>query len=474
MTMSKLTLICASLMAALAGCASAPREAPKTAEAPVPAAYRNAGAAAEHELPRRWWRMYDDAVLDELVETTLRDNPYTQVARLRELAARAQVQAANADRMPQLAAGTGYSRSRTSQNTPLGEVLGHNTISGNKYTAGFDASWQLDLWNRVANAVDAAHAGVEAEQAYARMVEQVLSWEVAVNYWHYRLAESELALLTRIRDRRADAVAVLRNRYEHGLISELEPARARLDLDNTEADIEDARRRMNLAEHELATLTVKPVKDFSLPRNPAYRLPDVPGISPGVPASLLARRPDLAASTQGLRALLAQKNIADTAFYPSISLTGNFGFASMDLHDLANRDSRQFSLGPVAVSLPILDGGRIRANQKIADARYQAAVNEHKVKLLIAMREVDDALGDVASYRRQAAMLQAALDSARQVARIASVRFEKGAVNYLDVAVAERDLSDAELKVARNRLQGLLASTQLVYALGGGWQAEAP
>jgi multidrug efflux system outer membrane protein len=474
MTMSKPSLICASLMAALAGCAGAPEKPSTPAPAPVPAAYKNAGVGSGPELQRRWWRMYDDAVLDELVETTLRDNPYTQVARLRDLAARAQVQTANADRMPQLGASTGFSRSRTSENTPLGEVLGHHTISGNKYTAGFDATWQLDLWNRVANAVDAANAGVEAEKAYAGMVAQVLSWEVAVNYWHFRLAESEMALLTRIRDRRADAVAVLRNRYEHGLISELEPARARLDLDNTEADIEDARRRMHLAEHELATLTVKPVQDFALPRNPAYRLPDVPGISPGVPAALLARRPDLAASTQNLRALLAQKDIADTAFYPSIGLTGNFGFASMDLHNLTNAASRQFSVGPIAISLPVLDGGRIRANQKIADARYQAAVNEHKVKLLIALREVDDALGDVESYRRQAGMLQSALESARQVARIASVRFEKGAVNYLDVAIAERDLSNAELKVARNRLQGLLASTQLAYAMGGGWQAESP
>ena len=103
-------------------------------------------------------------------------------------AARAQVQSANADRMLQVGASAGFSRSRTSQNTPLGEVLGHNTISGNKYTAGFDAAWQVDLWNRVARAVDAANAGVEAEKAYTRMVEQVLSWEVAVNYWHFRLA----------------------------------------------------------------------------------------------------------------------------------------------------------------------------------------------------------------------------------------------------------------------------------------------
>lgn len=474
MTMFKTTSMCAVLTAALAGCAGVPDKALSPPAVQVPAGYKNASAESECNVPRQWWRMYNDTTLNALVETALRDNPYTQVAQMRMLAARAQMQAANADRMPQLGASAGLSHMRTSQNTPLGEVLGHNTISGNKYTAGFDAAWQVDLWNRVAHAVDAANAGVEAEKAYTRMVEQVLSWEVAVNYWHFRLAESEVTLLTRIRDRRAEALSVLTNRFEHGLSSELEPARARLDLSNTEAEIEDARRRMNLAEHELATLAVKQVKVFSLPRNPAYRLPEVPAISAGVPASILVHRPDLAESTQNLRVLLAQKEIADTAFYPSISLTGNFGFASMDLRNLTNNDSRQFSLGPIAISLPILDGGRIRASQKIADARYQAAINEHKVKLLIALREVDDALGDVESYQRQAALLQASLESARQVARMAGTRYEKGAVNYLEVAIAERDLSNAELMVARNRLQGLLASTQLVYALGGGWQAESP
>jgi outer membrane protein, multidrug efflux system len=470
MTNFKTTLICTLLVTALWGCAGAPGSALTPPSDPVPPGYRNASEASANNVPQQWWRMYDDAVLNELVEVTLRDNPYTQVAQLRVLAARARIDAANADRMPQIGGGIGFSNSRTSKNTPLGEVLGNNTISGNKY---FEASWQVDLWNRVGHAVEAAQAGVEAEKAYTRMVEQVLSWEVAVYYWRFRLAESEIALLSEIHRRRAEALAVLERRFHHGLISELEPARAQLDLKNAEAEIDDARRRLSHAEHELATLTVRPVRGFSLPRSPGYRLPEVPAISPGVPASILANRPDLAQSTQGLRALLAQKEIADKAFYPSLSLTGNFGFASMELRNLAKSDARQFSLGPIALSLPILDGGRIRANQKIADAHYLAALNEHKVKLLIALREVDDALSDVESYRRQEDLLKTALGSAQRVSSMASARYEKGAVSYLDVAVAERDLASAELKLNRNRLQGLLASTQLVYVLGGGWSAES-
>lgn len=470
--MLKKTMICTALASLLAGCATPALQPPAPTEL-VPASYQHAGAPAAHDLPRQWWRLYHDATLNQLVETTLRDNPYTQVAHLRQIAAEAQTRLANADRLPQLNAGVGFSNSRTSTNTALGQILGHQTISGDKITAGFDAAWQIDVWNRVGYAVAAAKAGVEAEQAFARMVEQTLSWEVATTYWQYRLAESDLALLTSIRQQRAEAESVQAGRFDAGLSSELDLARARLELRNADVEIEDARKRRSLAEHELATLTVKPVAAFSVPRDAAYRLPDVPAISPGLPASILRQRPDLAQSAQNIRALLAQKEIADTAFYPSISLTGNFGFASMELRNLTNSDSRQFTLGPLAISLPILDGGRLRANQKIADARYQEALNVHKVQLLIALREVDDALTEVESCRTQAGLLDAALESARRVSLLAKARYDKGAVNYLEVTQAERDLSTAELKFRRNQLKGLLASTQLVYVLGGGWQDEA-
>lgn len=471
--MLKKTMICTALASLLTGCANVTVK-PPSPDALVPPSYKNATAQSENNVPRQWWRLFNDATLNKLVETTLRDNPYTQVAHLRMIAARARAQVANADRLPQLGASAGFSNSRTSVNTPLGEALGRNTISGDKYTAGFDAAWQIDVWNRVAHAVEAANAGVEAERAFGKMVEQVLSWEVALTYWQYRLAESDLALLTTIRQQRAEAESVLAARVAAGLISELDLARARLELNNAEADIADARKRMSQAEHELATLTIKPVAQFSVPRDPAYRLPEVPVISPGLPASILRHRPDLAQSAQNIRALLAQKEIADTAFYPSISLTGNFGFASMDLRNLTNIDSRQFSLGPIAISLPLLDGGRIRANRKIADARYQEAVNVHKVQLLIALREVDDALTEVQAHRSQAKPLRAALESARRVSRIARARYDKGEINYLEVANAERDLLIAELKFRRNHLKGLLASTQLVYVLGGGWHDDTP
>jgi multidrug efflux system outer membrane protein len=439
----------------------------------VPPRYKGASAASAHPLPRQWWRLFNDAQLNELVETVLRDNPYTQVALLRIAAARAQAEVANADRQPQMNGSAGFSNGRTSAHTPLGKALGFHSISGNKHSVGVEASWQIDAWGRVARAMDAARAGVESEMAFGRLVEQTLSWETAVTYWQYRLAESEFEGLSQIHRRRQEAVGVLAGRFEAGLASEIDLARARLELNHAEADVEDARKRMSEAEHELATLTVKPVAGFSVPRDGPYRLPEVPLIEAGLPASILRQRPDLAQSAKNIRGLLAHKEIADSAFYPSISLTGNFGFASMGLRHLTSPDSRQYSIGPLAITLPILDAGRIRASQQIAEARYLEAVNLHKVQLLIALREVDDALTGVQAYRAQVGPLQAAVESARQVSRMAVARYDKGAVNYLDVANAARDALAAELKARRHRVKGLLAATQLVHALGGGWQDDA-
>ena len=469
--LKKHSLTCAALALLLSACADVTVQAPSPDEL-VPPRYKGAVPSAQ-SVPRQWWRLFKDAQLDELVETVLRDNPYTQVARLRIDAARAQAELTNADRLPQMNGNAGFSHGHTSANTPLGKVLGFNSIAGNKHSVGVEAGWQIDAWGRVARAVDAARAGVEAEQAFSRAVEQTLSWETAVTYWQYRLAESEWQLLSAIRRQRHDGLVVLAGRFEAGLANEMDVARARLELNLAEADAEDARKRMSEAEHELATLTVKPVAGFSVRPDADYRLPEVPVIEAGLPASLLRQRPDLAQSAQAIRALLAQKQIADSAFYPSISLTGQFGFASMGLRQLTSVDSRQYSIGPIAITLPILDAGRIRASQRMADARYQEALNVHKVQLLIALREVDDALTGVQAYRAQWAPLQSAVEAARQVARMAALRYDKGAVHYLDVANAEREALAAELRARRHHLKGLLAATQLVHALGGGWHDDA-
>jgi len=462
------------LLAVATGCAHLP-DAPQAAQtaAVTPTRYRNAEPDAACDATPDWVRMFGDDVLASLVSSAQRDNPYTQVARWQAVAAQARVRLARADRLPQAVASAGYSNSRTSETTALGEILGNRSIEGDKFSVGVDLGWQIDAWNRIGAAVEAAQAGELSEAAFAEQVQEILAWEVADHYWRYRLAETEIRLLGAERDRRAEAVAVVEGRFRHGFDDDRALAKARLALAKARAEIETARHRKQLAGNELATLLAQPLAGFSLPQGGAA-LPDVPQIRPGLPASLLARRPDLRRSVQGLRVLLAQKRIADSAFFPSIRLTSSLGFASLKLRDLAESGSSQFSLGPLVISLPLLDGGRIRASQRVAAANYEAALNEYKVQLLIALREVDDALGAVATWRSREPELQAALHAARAAARAARARFDRGMVNYLVVTRAERDLSDAELALARAHAQGLEASTDLIHALGGGWTCQRP
>ncbi len=184
---------------------------------------------------------------------------------------------------------------------------------------------------------------------------------------------------------------------------------------------------------------------------------------------ILSRRPDLAASAQDIRAAIADRNIAETAFYPTIKLTGDFGFASRDLGSLLS--GQQLSFGPLAISLPIFDGGRNKANLAAADARYQEAVASHKSKLLLALKEVDDALTEIATNETAVTARQQALDAARRAIAVAKARQKSGLTNYLDVLESERTMLTIERASLQNRMRALVASVELVRAVGGGWDA---
>jgi multidrug efflux system outer membrane protein len=463
----------AAVAGLLAGCADHPLFTPSPGPV-TPPQYKNAGPEPDNNLPQKWWVVYHDPVLSELIETTLRDNPYSDIALMRVAEARAQLQVAAADRFPYFGAEAGAQNSHSSVTTPLGRLLGGRTISGNEFSIGGNTSWQFDLWRRVTHAVEAAEAGVGIARALAHSAELVLATEVAVAYWQFRDADADVAVLTRIRAQRAEAVGLLAQRLDAGVGDERGLARAQIELGTVEADFAEARKKRTLAEQELATLAVKPLREFAVPDDPAYRLPAIPAITPGIPAIILARRPDLAESSQTIRALLAQEKIAETAFYPTIGLTGNFGFASTQLTEVLRSDSRQFSVGPLALSLPIFDGGRNRANLDLARARYREAVDLHRSKLLIALREVDDALTEIKTSQDQMQARADTLAAAQRLVLVARSRYDEGASNYVDVTAVECEALAAERKLTRSRTEGLLATIRLVGALGGGWAADEP
>jgi NodT family efflux transporter outer membrane factor (OMF) lipoprotein len=206
---------------------------------------------------------------------------------------------------------------------------------------------------------------------------------------------------------------------------------------------------------------------------PSAQLPQAPAIPVGLPASLVGQRPDLAASVAQLVASNAQVGVAEGAFYPALSLTGNFGFASESLSQLVSGGARQFSVGPLALSLPVFDGGRNRSNLALAKARYGEALANHQTRLLTALREVEDALSDVQQRTRQAEVQAEAQQAAARALLVAQARFERGVSTYLDVTDAQRSSLAADRAAAQIRTQRLLAAVAVARALGGGWEQRA-
>ncbi|NVD98197.1 efflux transporter outer membrane subunit [Massilia sp. BJB1822] len=438
-------------------------------------AFRHApqGSAAEARLPQQWWTVFGDETLNRLEQQALRDNPSVQAAAQRLLQAEAQLGVARASQQPSLSVNTSVANSRTSANTSQGIALGHRSISGNQYSLGASMSYELDLLGRVRRAVEAADAQALAAQADRDGVLLLLSSQVATSYWQLRGLDAELAILNNALSTRRESEELVNARFNAGLSNELDTSRARIERANAEADLQEVQRQCNQLEHGLAVLLGASPSATVLPAVAGSAMPQPPVIPAGLPASLLGQRPDLAGSVATLRAANAQIGVAEGAFYPALTLTGNFGFASEKLSDALKSGSRVFSAGPLGLSLPIFDGGRNKANLALAKARYEEAIANHQGKLLTALREVEDALSDAQQRKQQGELQSASRDAAARAYQVALARYERGISTYLDVTDAQRSALSTERAAAQIGTQRLLAAVAVARALGAGWQPDA-
>jgi multidrug efflux system outer membrane protein len=448
-------------------------KAPPGVETP---AYRHAQAAPQQDqaarLPADWWTVFNDPALDSLEQRAMHDNPNVRAAAQRLVQAQAQLGVVRAGQLPTVNAQAGISNSRTSAETSQGLAFGHRAIEGNNYSAGIGLSWELDLWGRVRRIVEASDAQALAAQDDRDGVLLMLSSQVASTYWQLRGLDAELAILRNALATRRESQELIEARFNAGLSNELDVSRTRIERANAEADLHEAQRQRNTLEHALAVLAGASPSEPILAAGQDAALPLPPAIPVGLPASLLGQRPDLAASVETLRSFNAQIGVAKGAFYPALNLTGNFGYASENLRNLAQGSARQFSFGPLALSLPIFDAGRNRANLKLAQARYDEAVANHEGRLLTALREVEDALSDVQERQQQGDVQAQAQQAAARALLVAQARYDRGVSTYLDVTDAQRSTLAADRAAAQIRTQRLLAAVSVARALGGGWKQE--
>jgi outer membrane protein, multidrug efflux system len=475
------TAVAIAVAALLSACGTVGKDfvAPQGADTP---AYRHAAAEPQDQaarLPAAWWTGFNDSMLDKLEQRAMRDNPNVRAAAQRLVQAQAQLGVTRASELPTVGVSAGVSNSRTSAETPMGVTFGHKAIKGTEYSVGANFSYELDLWGRVRRAVEAADAQALAAQDDRDGVMLMLSSQLATTYFQLLGLNADLQILNDALATRRESEQLIEARFNAGLSNELDVSRTRIERANAEADIQEAQRQRNTLEHALAVLVGVAPSQLQLVSATAdarggAALPLPPAIPVGLPASLLGQRPDLAASVATLKAFNAQVGVAEGAYYPSVSLTGNFGYASETLSSLAQGSARQFSFGPLALSLPVFEGGRIKANVNLAKARYDEAVANHEARLLTALREVEDALSDVQQRQRQGDVQVQAQQAATRAVQVAQARYDRGVSTYLDVTDAQRSSLAADRAAAQIRTQRLLAAVSVARALGGGWQQAAP
>lgn len=469
---------------ALSGCSLAPKfqqpsvqtpDAYKRAALELPVGERGSwkpGTPAERDPRGEWWKTFKDPVLDRLVTEAVADNPGLQAAAARVRQSRALLGISAADKGVSLTAGFGPFNAKPSP-ASIGLPPDARTSSTTLWRAPLVASYELDLFGRVKESVNAAKSDLRGAEATYRSVTLTLQADVARTYFQLREVDADIAILADTIKLREEGVALLRHRFEAGAIGELDLARARTETATARTVLESDKGRRAQLENALAVLVGKPPAAFGVASGePVKYAPDIP---PGMPSSLLERRPDIVSAQTALVSANSRIGVAKAAFFPSIKLTGQGGFESDELSDLFRWSSRTWFLGPFLgglVSLPILDGGRNKANLERSKAQYEEAVGNYRQRVLTAFGEVEDGLAGLRSLSGQEMANREALDAVGRAATISRMRYNAGAVSFLDVIDAERSRLDIERdtnRIISARVQGTVA---LIRALGGGWGDE--
>jgi len=477
-----------ALMASLlvvAGCSLAP-----TYEKPdvnPPAAYKEtptlspteAGTwktaqPSEEMLRGEWWTVFDDATLNDLERQAQKANQNLKAAAARVKESRAINQTARAGLFPTLDAGFGPTREKFS---PASQFLppDGNVPAQTLWRAQASVSYEVDLFGRVSNSVQAANADTEQSQALFRSVQLALQADVAQNYFNLRELDAEADVFSRTVTLREEALKLVQRRFAEGDISELDVARARSELATARSDAMTVQRLRAASEHGLAVLLGKAPAQFTMAANPLK--PVTVRLPPGLPSSLLERRPDIAAAERSMAAANARIGVAKAAFFPSLTLTGSGGFESATLGDLFNWSSRTFLLGPFAgtmLNLPIFDGGRRKGNLANARAIYEEDVANYRQQVLVAFREVEDNLSDLRILETQTTTQADAVNASVRAAQLSRRQYTEGAVNYLDVIDAERTVLQSQRAAVQLAGTQAVSTVNLIRALGGGWGDAMP
>ena len=472
---SQLLLAGAALAVAFfQGCAVGPNyQQPKTAAPAQWSAPMGGGETNIEPAIASWWNSFNDPQLDSLVERAVNSNHDLRIAGARVREARALYRIASSQLWPTVDAGGSYARQNQSKNQPvLGSLPMPSGIpfENNVYQAGFDASWEIDVFGGNRRAVEAGKAEVAAAEFGRRNVLVTLLGEVARNYVELRGCQRRLEIATNNLKTQEEALALTQDRFKNGLTSDLDVQQAATLLANTRAVIPTLESGIQGYIHRLGVLLGQPPEALLAELSAPAAIPSSPPEVPvGLPSELLRRRPDVQQAERQLAASTARIGVATADLFPKFSLTGVAGFESTSASDWFAGGSKFWSLGPT-VQWRIFDAGRIRANIRVQNARQEQALAAYEETVLMSFEDVENSLVAYAKEQIRRRSLEDAVNSSQDSLHLANQLYSNGLASFINVLDAERSLYQAEDALAVSDKAVTQNLISLYKALGGGWE----
>ena len=449
----------------LAACSHAPKV--QRFEPPLTAGFVNGpGTAGEYDTPAAFWQNFHDELLDSLVQRALKANVdvRTAAANLRE--SRALNRLADANLLPSVGVGVGAARIRAKNDDGI-------TSTNNAYSAGFDVSWEADLFGRLSDARRAAHAVALAGEAGLRGAQLSVSAEVARNYFELRGLQEQLRVAVASLETQQAGLNLVAAREEFGRGTALDTERARALVQSTAANVPALDAALIRTRYRLAVLCGLPPTALDSELEAVRPLPGLRAVDLGTvgsPAALLRRRPDIQVAEAQVAAAAAQAGVARGAWFPQVTLGGTLGQNSNSWGTLMKGSSYAYNLG-AQLTWNLIDFGRIRAQIAAADARNEGTIALYEDTVLRALEETEGALAAYTRTQRQAELLFDAARSSEQAALIARERFAVGSTDFLVVLDAERELLSARDRLAQAQTGAATSLVAVYKALAGGWGA---
>jgi NodT family efflux transporter outer membrane factor (OMF) lipoprotein len=466
----KRLMVVPALVALLTGCSVGPDY--HRPDAPVPDSWKEAAgkwkvAEPQDQLSRgKWWEVFRDPGLSALEEQLDVSNQNIAQAEAQYRAAAAISRGARSTFFPSVTTSPSATRSQGGQGRFAASGSASPTV--NSYQLPVDASWEIDLFGRIRRNLEAGLAGEQAAGAQLEAVRLAMQAQLASSWFALKGLDAQQQLLSTNVAGYEKALELTTNRYKQGVVSGVDVAQAKTQLESTRAQLTELGIARAQQEHALAVLIGKAPSTVTIPSAPLSAKP--PEIPVGLPSGLVELRPDVAVAERRMAAANAQIGVAKAAYFPTLTLSGSAGYQSSVLTDFFSLPNRFWSLGPAFLAT-LFDGGRRKAATEQAIANYDATVASYRATILGALQDVEDNLVALRLLEVEAAQQAEAVAAAERALTIAKNRYDVGVTTYLEVVTAQSIALGAErtaLDLATRRMTG---SVNLVRALGGGWKS---